>query len=75
MNCEKESWWREFVASISAVPVGGVMKKLPIIRHVRWAWHLWRIERHYKAYASIGMLPVNRPFDDAVLLQIWRGKI
>jgi hypothetical protein len=50
------------------------MKRLPIIRHIRWAYHSWQVERHYAVYNSLGYLPVKRDHDDAVLDAIWRGE-
>jgi hypothetical protein len=50
------------------------MKRLPIIRHIRWAWLSWRVEQHYKAWRALGMLPVNRDQDEAVLDAIWKGE-
>lgn len=50
------------------------MKCLPIIRHIRWLYLSWQVERHYEMWSSLGMLPVNRSRDDAVLDAIWRGE-
>jgi hypothetical protein len=50
------------------------MKKLPIIRHIRWLYLSWRVDRHYRAWAALGMLPVNRKMDEDMLAAIWRGK-
>lgn len=49
------------------------MSRLPLIRHVRYFWHLWRVNRHYEMWASLGQLPVNRSMDEAALDAIWRG--
>jgi hypothetical protein len=50
------------------------MKRWPLIRHVRWLILARRVEQHYRLWASLGMLPVNRHHDDAVLDAIWRGE-
>lgn len=51
-----------------------MIKRLPVIRHIRWLYLSWQVERHYE-----GMLPTwrslgNRQIDDAVLDAIWRGE-
>jgi hypothetical protein len=48
-------------------------KRLPIIRHLRWIYHSYRVEQHYAFWAEMGYLPVNREIDDAQLDRIWRG--
>lgn len=50
------------------------MKRLPIIRHVRW-W-IWkrRVDEHYRAWADFGYYAHNRKSDDAHLLDIWKGR-
>ena len=50
------------------------MKRLPIIRHIRWLYLSWRVEQHYRNWAMLGMLPINRHLDDAHLDRIWRGE-
>lgn len=52
----------------------GMIKRLPIIRHIRWLYLSWQVERHYEAWRSLGMLPSNRHHDDAALDAIWRGE-
>ena len=47
--------------------------RLPIIRHVRWAYWAREVDRWYAMWGSLGMLPVNRHHDEVVLDQIWRG--
>lgn len=51
------------------------MKCWPIIRHVRWAIYVWKVERHYAFWSKFGMLPVNRRLDEEVLDKIWRGEM
>jgi hypothetical protein len=50
------------------------MRRLPIIRHIRWLILSWRVEQHYARWRQLGSLPVNRRGDDAVLDAIWRGE-
>jgi hypothetical protein len=65
------------------------MKRWPIIRHVRAIWLAWQVERHYRAWAKLGMLPSYRDRDawaklgmlpscrdrdDEMLRRIWRGE-
>jgi hypothetical protein len=50
------------------------MKRLPIIRHIRWLITAWKIERHYAVWLELGFLPVHRASDDAHLDDIWSGK-
>jgi hypothetical protein len=48
------------------------MKRLPVIRHIRWAWHSWQVERHHTFCRSIG-IPLNGD-DNRVLTAIWNGE-
>ena len=50
------------------------MKRWPIIRHARYFWYRWRVERHYEFWLSLGMLPFNKDKDEIVLRDIWSGK-
>jgi hypothetical protein len=50
------------------------MKRLPIIRHLRWVYHTWQVNKHYEFYRKLGMLPVNADKDYEVLDAIWRGE-
>jgi hypothetical protein len=50
------------------------MKKLPIIRHVRYFWLLYQVNRHYQMWAKFGMLPVYAESDYATLDRVWRGE-
>ena len=50
------------------------MKRLPIIRHFRWLYLSWQVEKHYAMWARLGMLPVNRHRDDERLDAVWRGE-
>lgn len=52
------------------------MKRLPVIRHVRWLILKWRVERHYEMmWKELGLLPVNAHLDYAVLDRIWSEEI
>jgi hypothetical protein len=50
------------------------MKRLPIIRHIRFFYLRFRVNQHYDRWRSVGMLPTNAHHDYAVLDQIWRGE-
>lgn len=50
------------------------MKRLPIIRHVRYFYLLLQVNRHYAAWRRLGYLPVHSQHDYAVLDAIWRGE-
>ena len=50
------------------------MKRWPIIRHVRYCIGLYRVNRWYAMWSSVGYLPVNADKDYAVLDRIWRGE-
>jgi hypothetical protein len=50
------------------------MKRWPIIRHLRFFYQRYRVNQHYDAWASVGMLPVHAHRDYAVLDKIWAGE-
>lgn len=50
-------------------------KRLPLIRHVRWSYHTWKVNEHYEMWARMGMLPLNAGGDYDVLDAIWRGDL
>jgi len=50
------------------------MKRLPIIRHLRWLYHSRRVRQHYEYFSKLGMLPLNADKDYEVLDAIWRGE-
>jgi hypothetical protein len=50
------------------------MKRLPIIRHIRYFYLRFQVNRHYDFYAQIGMHAANAKHDYAVLDAIWRGE-
>lgn len=45
--------------------------RLPIIRQLRAAWGTWQVERHYEAFAPLGL--VRTGYDEWVLWAIARG--
>jgi hypothetical protein len=51
-----------------------ILKRLPIIRHIRYFILAYRVERHYEMWRSLGSLPVNADRDYEVLDRIWRGE-
>lgn len=50
-------------------------KRWWVIRHIRYFYNLYQVNRHYEMWRSLGMLPVNIDKDYAVLDQIWRGEL
>jgi hypothetical protein len=50
------------------------MKRWPIIRHVRYFYLRYKVNRHYDFWLSLGKLPVHADRDYAVLDAIWRGE-
>jgi hypothetical protein len=51
-----------------------IIKRLPVIRHLRWLYFSWRVQQHYTMWHQLGSLAVNRHLDDEVLDQIWKGE-
>lgn len=49
------------------------MKRLPIIRHIRYFYLRYRVNQHYDFWAGLGQLPVHAHRDYAVLDRIWQG--
>lgn len=51
------------------------MKRLWGIRHVRYAVKSWRVHRHARAWARLGVgLGYPNPVDVVRLQMIWRGE-
>ena len=51
------------------------MKRLPIIRHIRYFILRYRVNRHYEFYRSLGMHSGNAKHDYATLDEIWNGNL
>ena len=51
-----------------------IVKRLPIIRHIRWWIEAGKVQRHYEAWMQMGYLPVHADRDYEVLNEIWRGE-
>lgn len=51
-----------------------VVKRAPVIRHIRAMWASYQVERHYSAWSSIGFFPARRDEDERHILRIWRGE-
>lgn len=49
------------------------MRRLPIIRHIRWLYYRVQIARWYGTWAMLGYNDRNRGSDMQVLDEIWRG--
>lgn len=51
------------------------MKKLPIIRHIRYFWLSWRVHQWARAWGQAGIgLGEPHPSDLEHLDAIWRGE-
>jgi hypothetical protein len=51
------------------------MKKLPIIRHVRYFWLKYQMIKHYDFMAQLGFIPIVGESDIKALEMIWRGEL
>jgi hypothetical protein len=51
-----------------------MIKRWPLIRHVRYFYHAWRLYRWARAWNSIGIGIGPNPADIDHLEAIWRGK-
>jgi len=51
------------------------MSRWPLIRHIRYYFYLWKVNKHYDSWRKLGSFPVHRELDDEVLLKIWKGEI
>ena len=49
------------------------MKKLPIIRHVRYVWYSWRLMRWMSHYQSLGLGFFPQESDLQFLNEVWYG--
>lgn len=52
-----------------------MVKRWPVIRHVRWLYYHACMQRHYAKWAERGFHDGNKPHDLCVLDAIWRGEI
>ena len=51
------------------------MKRWPIIRHIRWLYGSWAVQRYARKWARAGIgLGVPNESDLRVLDAIWRGE-
>lgn len=46
----------------------------PLIRHARYFIGMYRVNRHYDAWMSLGYYPVHANSDYEHLDKIWRGE-
>jgi hypothetical protein len=51
------------------------MKRLPIIRHIRWLIWSRRVDAHYAMWAQMGSHGENKPSDEQFLDKIWAGEV
>ena len=51
------------------------MMRWPVIRHIRWLWGTFQVNRHARIWSSVGIgLGHINPSDRAVLDAIWKGE-
>lgn len=50
------------------------LKRLPVIRHIRYYVTIYKINRHYYICRSMGMIPWYAGDDYAEAQKIWEGK-
>lgn len=50
------------------------MKRLPIIRHIRFFYHAYMLDRHLRAYRSMGLGYGVQQSDLDTLDKIWKGE-
>jgi hypothetical protein len=50
------------------------MKRWPIIRHLRWLYWSWQVEREWRVWVRLGLPALDRSVDRAMLDQIWMGE-
>ena len=50
------------------------MYRWPIIRHIRYYYLLYQVNKHYEMWSSMGSLPIHIAKDYAELDKIWRGE-
>ena len=51
------------------------MKRLPVIRHIRYFWGMWRVRTWAALWADVGVgLGVPNESDQRALDAIWRGE-
>jgi hypothetical protein len=51
-----------------------LMRRWPLIRHVRYFYARWRVNQHYAMWGRVGALPHHADKDYEVLDAIWRGE-
>lgn len=52
-----------------------MIKKLPIIRHIRYYFWLYQVNKHYEVWEKMGSHDGNRQIDYEQLDKIWSGEI
>ena len=50
------------------------LKFWPVIRHCRFMWLSWQVDRHYDRWSKAGYLPTYRIKDLEILIDIWEGR-
>jgi len=51
------------------------ISRWPVICHIRYWWAIYRINRWYDHWASLGMNAMNARDDYDHALKIWRGEM
>jgi len=68
---DMDLWFEDKRANGWEMPSASWWKRLPIIRHIRAAYHRVRLERHNTFYLSVGMIPSG--YDNWVIYGIAKG--
>jgi hypothetical protein len=50
------------------------MKRWPIVRHLRWLYWWWQVERGWRIWVELGLPLLDRSVDRAMLDDIWNGE-
>jgi hypothetical protein len=50
------------------------MKRVPIIRHLRWLYWAWQVKQHYAMRHQLGFADIHPDPDNEQLDRIWWGE-
>jgi len=68
---DMDLWLEDKQANGWEMPAASWWRRLPVIRHMRAAYHRVRLERHNAFYLSVGMIPSG--YDNWVIYGIAKG--